>query len=65
MSGEREATLRRISAMRDLAWRSRRLARTVPTPWMIEALTRYAGELDTLAAEMEHHVAASAAAQSD
>ena len=61
---EPEETRMGVREMRDLAWRSRRLARTVPTSWVIDTLNAYAQELERKADELErcangeHHRAA-------
>lgn len=44
--------------MRDMASRSRRLARTVPTRWVSDTLNAYAEELDGKAAELERRAGA-------
>lgn len=53
MTDEREAMLVRVREMRDMAQRSRRIARTVPTPWVIDTLNTYARELEEQAADLE------------
>ena len=53
MADERETMRMRAREMRDLAWRSRRMARTVPTQWVIDTLNAYAHELEESAVELE------------
>jgi hypothetical protein len=50
---EPDVTGMSVREMRDLAWRSRRLARTVPTVWVIDTLHAYALELEGKANELE------------
>lgn len=65
MGVEREKALKRIGDIRDLAWRSRRLAGTVPTQWMIDRLTEYADELEATASELESRLEAGEPCPSD
>jgi len=53
VADEREAMLMRVRDMRDLAFRSRRAARGVPTQWAVDTLNAYAQELDEQADELE------------